>query len=91
MDLIILRHARPVSEVRPNGQGTAAPPLAPIGIEQAAATAEHLANWGIDHVVSSTMRRAVETAQPLADRLPDSTSQRAQCQRFHCYRASVPL
>ena len=69
MDLIILRHARPVAEVRPDGQGTADPPLAPIGVEQAAATAELLANWKIDHIVSSTMRRAVETAQPLADRL----------------------
>ena len=69
MDLIILRHARPVAEVRPDGRGTADPPLALIGVEQAAATAEYLANWEIDHVVSGTMRRALETAQPLADRL----------------------
>jgi len=90
VDLIILRHARPVSEVRPAGQGTADPPLAPIGIEQAAATAEHLANWNIDHVVSSTMRRAVETAQPLADRLGIVSGERIRGELFRLLEVEDP-
>ena len=40
-----------------------------MGHLQAQATAEHLAEEGIDHVVSSSMKRAVQTAEPLADRL----------------------
>ena len=69
MELIVLRHARPIAEVRGDGEGTADPPLAPIGVEQAVATAAYLADRGINHVAASTMRRAIETAQPLADSL----------------------
>ena len=69
MELIVLRHARPMAEVRGDGEGTADPPLAPIGVEQAVATAAYLADRAINHVAASTMRRAIETAQPLADSL----------------------
>ena len=41
--------------------------------------------------VSHDLRNLLTTAQLLADRLPGSASQRAQRQRFHCYRASVSL
>ncbi len=64
MELFIVRHARPVREVVPEGSH-ADPPLAELGRRQAETTAEFLAGEGIDHVVSSTMRRALETAEPL--------------------------
>jgi probable phosphoglycerate mutase len=67
MDLVIVRHARPVSE--PPGATPADPPLSPTGQAQAAATADLLAAEPIDHIVASTMRRAIETAAPLAERI----------------------
>ena len=67
MDLLIVRHAQPV---RADGEdATADPPLSALGREQAEATAEFLATERIDHVVASTLRRAIETAEPLAKRL----------------------
>ena len=67
MELIIVRHALPESEARDDGP--ADPPLTPLGLRQAEATAELLATEGINHVVTSTMQRAIQTGQPLADRL----------------------
>lgn len=69
MELIILRHGRPLAETRPVDRGPADPPLSSLGIEQARVTANHLASQGIQAIVSSTMRRAVETAIPLANLL----------------------
>ena len=67
MELIIVRHALPESEKREDGP--ADPPLTPLGLRQAEATANLLATEGVDHVVTSTMQRAIQTWQPLADRL----------------------
>ena len=67
MELIIVRHALPESEKRDDGP--ADPPLSPLGLQQAEATADLLATEGVDHVVTSTMQRAIQTGQPLADRL----------------------
>ena len=67
MELLIIRHALPESEER--DKGPADPPLSPLGLQQAEATADLLAAEGIDHVVTSTMKRAIQTGQPLADRL----------------------
>ena len=67
MELIIVRHALPESEKRDDGP--ADPPLSPLGLRQAEATANLLATEGVDHVVTSTMQRAIQTGQPLADRL----------------------
>ena len=67
MELIIVRHALPESEEREDGP--ADPPLAALGILQAAATADLLATEGVSHVVTSTMLRAVQTGRPLADLL----------------------
>ena len=64
----MIRHARPVRHKAPEG-GSADPVLAEIGRRQAEAAAEFLAGEGIDHIVSSSMKRAVQTAEPLADRL----------------------
>lgn len=66
MDLVIVRHARPERDERVAGAGTADPPLSAHGRRQAEATAAFLAGERIDHVVSSPMRRARETAAPLA-------------------------
>ena len=67
MELIIVRHALPESEKREDGP--ADPPLTPLGLRQAEATANLLATEGVDHVVTSTMQRAIQTGRPLADRL----------------------
>ena len=67
MELIIVRHALPESDKRDDGP--ADPPLSPLGLRQAEATANLLATEGVDHVVTSTMQRAIQTGRPLADRL----------------------
>ena len=67
MELIIVRHALPESEEWDDSP--ADPPLSPLGLRQAEATAALLATEGVDHVVTSTMQRAIQTGQPLADRL----------------------
>ena len=66
MELLIIRHARPIAETRSEGEGSADPPLSPIGVKQAEATAEFLKAQGIQHVVSSTMTRAIQTAEPFS-------------------------
>ncbi|MYL03271.1 MAG: histidine phosphatase family protein, partial [Acidimicrobiaceae bacterium] len=68
MELLVIRHARPVRHEAPEG-GSADPVLAEIGHLQAQATAGYLGHEGIDHIVSSSMKRALQTAEPLADRL----------------------
>lgn len=68
MELVIVRHARPVRDEAPEG-GAADPGLAEVGRRQAEATADFLLEEGIDHIVSSSMKRAVRTAEPLAGRL----------------------
>ena len=64
MDLLLIRHAEPERIV--DAEGPADPPLQARGLAQA----EHLAAWladeTIDAVWSSPMRRALETAAPVA-------------------------
>ena len=68
MELLVIRHARPVRDEAPEG-GSADPGLADLGRLQAEATADYLTGEGIDHIVSSSMKRALQTAEPLADLL----------------------
>ena len=68
MELIIVRHGRPVRQEVPEGR-SADPNLSELGRLQAEATAEFLASEGIDHIASSSMLRAASTAAPLAERL----------------------
>ena len=75
MELIIVRHALPESDKRDDGP--ADPPLSPLGLRQAEATADLLATEDVDHVVTSTMLRAIQTGRPLADRL-DLTPERLE-------------
>lgn len=68
MELILIRHALPVRIDGDTTAGPADPHLAPRGVEQSHALAEWLALEHVDAVWSSPMRRAVETAAPLAER-----------------------
>lgn len=64
VELLLIRHALPVRLVVEEGR--ADPHLAPEGRAQAAALARWLAGERIDAVYTSPLRRAVETAAPLA-------------------------
>ena len=68
MELIIVRHGRPVRHEVPEGE-SADPDLSDLGRLQAEATADYLASEDIDHIAASSMLRATSTAAPLADRL----------------------
>ena len=74
MDLYIIRHGRPVRQTVGEDEG-ADPELSEIGHEQARRTAAFLEHEGIDHVVSSTMRRAFQTAVPTAEMLGTEVEQ----------------
>jgi probable phosphoglycerate mutase len=63
MDLVLIRHGLPVRSA-----DTADPPLSDTGHDQARRTADWLASERFDAVYSSTMRRAVQTAEPTAAR-----------------------
>jgi len=67
VELLIIRHALPENEQRDDGP--ADPPLSEVGRRQAEATADFLVGETVDAIVTSSMRRAVETGRPLADRL----------------------
>ena len=64
MELILIRHGRPERD-----DSSANPPLAEVGLQQAQAVSEFLQGEQIDHIVASTMTRAHQTAQPLAEAL----------------------
>lgn len=67
MELILVRHALP--ERRQVSDGAADPELTPEGHAQAEHMAEYLASESIDAIYTSPMRRARQTAVPLARRL----------------------
>lgn len=69
MELVLVRHALPVRIDEGEVDGPADPHLAPAGQAQAEAAAAWLAEEAIDAIWSSPMRRARETAAPLAARL----------------------
>jgi probable phosphoglycerate mutase len=68
MELLLIRHALPV---RIEGEeGTAADPeLADLGQEQSRALADYLGGERIDVLYASPLRRALQTAEPVAARL----------------------
>ncbi|MGO9875549.1 MAG: histidine phosphatase family protein [Acidimicrobiia bacterium] len=65
MDLLWVRHGEP-ERIAPGLGVPADPALTPLGREQAQRLAEWLAPEAIDAVVSSPLRRATETAAPIA-------------------------
>jgi probable phosphoglycerate mutase len=67
VELILVRHSLP--ERVELDAGRADPPLSPRGREQAERVAAWLADERIDAVYASTMRRAIETAEPFARRI----------------------
>jgi probable phosphoglycerate mutase len=70
MELLVIRHAEPVRvTAQESGGAPADPELTARGRDQAARLADWLAAEGVDHVTSSPLRRATETAAPLAKAL----------------------
>lgn len=76
--LIFIRHAQSTWNEARRWQGSANPPLAESGRRQATLLAKRLAKWKIDHLYTSDLIRAVETAEivgatlgikPIADSL----------------------
>ena len=65
MELILIRHGLPQTIVREDGQPADAP-LSDLGIEQAERMAAWLADEEIERVYASPLRRAQQTAEPLA-------------------------
>jgi probable phosphoglycerate mutase len=72
-EILLVRHgeSQPVDPDHPfelvDGHGD--PPLDPVGVEQAERLADRLAGENIAAVYVTTLRRTVETAAPLAERL----------------------
>ena len=64
MELLLVRHARPLRAE--SFDGPADPGLSPLGRRQADALAAWLAPEVIDAIYTSPLRRALETAAPLA-------------------------
>ena len=67
MRLLVIRHAQPIDESQTGGIGD--PALSPLGHRQAHALKEILREEPIDHIVSSPMLRARQTAEPMARHL----------------------
>jgi probable phosphoglycerate mutase len=70
MELLVIRHAEPVRvTAQESGGAPADPELTARGRDQAARLGDWLAAEGVDHVTSSPLRRATQTAAPLAKAL----------------------
>jgi broad specificity phosphatase PhoE len=68
-ELILIRHAQSEWNALGRWQGHADPPLSPLGRTQAEALAESFGFDRVDALYVSDLRRAVETAMPLAKKL----------------------
>ncbi len=69
MELVLVRHGEPVRIDEGDVEGPADPGLTARGHDQAARVAAWLAADGVDAIVTSPLRRARETAAPLATAL----------------------
>jgi probable phosphoglycerate mutase len=67
MELLLIRHALPVRIEA--AEGAADPGLSELGVRQAEALAAALDGEGVDALVTSPLRRALETAAPVASTL----------------------
>ena len=79
----MIRHARPVRI--DGGDGPADPALTSEGHEQAARLAKWWSRFGVDSVLSSSMRRARETAEPLAEALGLPVSAHDELREFDAH------
>ncbi len=74
MELLLIRHALPTRITAAESGGAPADPgLTETGRDQAARLAAWLRVEGVDHVVSSPLRRATETAAPISHALDLTT------------------
>lgn len=69
MELLLIRHALPVRVDQGSVEGPADPALSSLGLTQADVLADWLDHEHVDALWSSPMRRARETAAPVAARL----------------------
>jgi broad specificity phosphatase PhoE len=69
VELLLIRHAEPVRIASGETSGPADPGLTARGADQARRLAAWLATEHVDAIVTSPLRRARETATPLADTL----------------------
>lgn len=67
MEIILIRHAIPVR--RELETGIADPELSPAGVRQSELLAQYLSSETLDALYASPMRRAQETAAPIAESL----------------------
>jgi probable phosphoglycerate mutase len=65
--LILARHGETEWNIAGRAQGRADSPLTAAGIEQARALGRTLAARGVEHIVSSTLGRALHTAEVVAE------------------------
>lgn len=87
MELILIRHGLPV-----RAQDTSDPPLSETGHDQARRVAQRLAGERIDAVFASTMRRAVQTAEPFAAGAGHAIQERAGIVEFDRDKGSyIPM
>jgi 2,3-bisphosphoglycerate-dependent phosphoglycerate mutase len=68
-ELYLVRHGEPDYDATANGHAAWDPPLTDAGIEQAERLADRLSRAPVSAVYASTMRRAIDTAQPIARQL----------------------
>lgn len=66
MELLVIRHALPLRVENPDGE-PADPALSELGLRQAELLAEWLRDEPIDGIYASPLRRAHQTAMPLAE------------------------
>ncbi|MCW2959737.1 MAG: Phosphoglycerate mutase [Thermoleophilia bacterium] len=68
-DIYLVRHGQSEWNAAGRWQGQADPELSSLGREQAQQLAGAFTDHGVTHVVTSDLQRALETAQPVAERL----------------------
>ena len=69
MLIYLIRHGESLYNAEGRIQGQSDIALSPLGILQAKAIADALATQSIDAIYASPLRRAAQTAEPIADRL----------------------
>jgi 2,3-bisphosphoglycerate-dependent phosphoglycerate mutase len=71
--LLLVRHGQSQAyrdgTLFPLVDGHGDPPLSPLGVAQAELVGARLADLGVDAIYATTLRRTVQTATPLAERL----------------------